>query len=646
MHEHNHGAAATTFAADTTTVALLGNPNAGKTSVFNMLTGLRAKTGNYPGVTVARMHGQIPHTSIVIEDLPGTYSLDPISPDERVVSDTLTGVYGEAPRAVTIVVDATMLPRSLGLVAEELRLGLPTAIIVTMTDELVRRGGALDVPALSRALGVPVVAVIANRGRGVVEARELLADWSRWSRPVIAPPVAADAEAAWVASICEAANYRESHSDKTTERIDAVLLHPVWGLVTFFVVMFLFFQIIFTVAAPAQDWIEGAFGWLAEVIADVGGGSWIGQMLGSAVVGGVGAVFVFLPQILLMFLLIAVLEGVGYMARAAFLMDRIMSVGGLEGRAFVAMLSSFACAVPGIMATRTLPNAKDRIATILAAPLITCSARLPVYVLLVGLLVSPREKVGPFAVQGMVMFGLYLLGATTAMVAASIAKRAQGKREQVPFYMELPPYRVPTSRAVVSSMWVSGSAFIRKCGTIILTTSIVLWLLLNLPLQSAAALEAAGVDTADSGAVATYTMDHSAAAWLGRAVEPVFEPLGFDWRVNIAIIASLSARETFVATLGQISAAADPATPSDSLSQMTYLDGPNQGQAVFSPATVVALLVFFAFALQCMSTVSIMRRETGSWKWPAIAWSYMFALAWCGAFFAHSLVLITGWGGA
>lgn len=611
-----------------------------------MLTGLRAKTGNYPGVTVSRMRAAIPRTSTIVEDLPGTYSLDPISPDERVVADALSGRIAAAPDALVVVVDATMLSRSLGLVAEALRLDRPTAIIVTMTDELVRRGGALDIPALSRALGLPVVPVIANRGRGIAEARELLTSWQSWARPVVAPPTAAEAEAAWVASICAAASYRPSHADATTARIDAVLLHPVWGLLTFMVVMFLFFQIIFTVAAPAQDWIEGGFGWLGEVIADVGGGTWIAQLLGNAIVGGVGAVFVFLPQILLMFLLIAVLEGVGYMARAAFLMDRVMSVGGLEGRAFVAMLSSFACAVPGIMATRTLPNAKDRIATILAAPLITCSARLPVYVLLIGMLVSPTDRIGPFAVQGIVMFALYLLGATTAMVAASIAKRAQGRREQLPFYMELPPYRVPTTRAVASSMWVSGAAFIRKCGTIIVTTSIVLWLLLNVPLASAATLSAAGVDVDDAGAVATYTMDHSAAAWIGRAVEPVFEPLGFDWRVNIAIIASLSARETFVATLGQISSASDPDSPGDALAQMTYLDGPNTGEQVFSPGTVVALLVFFAFALQCMSTVSIMRRETGSWKWPAIAWGYMFALAWSGAFIARWIVVATGWGGS
>lgn len=648
MHHHNdcgHGGSTGVIPNSTSTIALLGNPNAGKTSVFNMVTGLRAKTGNYPGVTVSRMIGQIPRTSIVVEDLPGTYSLDPISPDERVVTDVLGGKLTEnPPEAIVVVVDATMLRRGLGLVAESLRLGLPTSVIVTMTDELLRRGGRLDISALSRSLGVPVVPVIANRGRGVAEAKELFEHSQHWDQPEMLPPSHPEAEAAWIESILDTAQYRQARPDGPTARIDAILLHPVWGMVAFFVIMFLFFQIIFTVAAPLQSLVGDGFSWLSDVVTAVFGDSWISALLGNAVIGGVGTVLTFLPQIMLMFLLIALLEGVGYMARAAFLMDRVMSVGGLEGRAFVAMLSSFACAVPGIMATRTLPNEKDRIATILAAPLITCSARLPVYVLLVGMLVDPTDRIGPFTMQGAIMFALYVLGGTCAMIAASIAKRLQGSRDQLPFYMELPPYRLPTAISVVSSMWVSGRTFVRKCGTIILATSIVLWLLLNLPIVSAAELEQAGIDATDSGAVATYTMDQSAAAWVGKAVEPVFEPLGFDWRINIGIIASLSARETFVATLGQISSADDPDDPSDALAQMTYLDGPNAGQPIFTPATIIAIIVFFAFALQCMSTVSVMRRETGSWKWPAIAFTYMFILAWCGAFIAHSIALILGGG--
>lgn len=641
---HEHGAGGRQVAATGATIALIGSPNTGKTSVFNMVTGLRAKTGNYPGVTVARSLGQIPRTDTVVEDLPGTYSLEAISPDEKVVVDAVSGRMGDAPDAAVVVVDATMLTRSLGLVAEVLRLGLPTAIVVTMTDELIGHGGSLDVAALSRAIGVPAVAVVANRGKGVGEARELLRHWRHWERPALLPPSGQEAERAWAASVQQASGYRTAAADSRTARIDAVLLHPVWGMITFLVVMFSFFQLLFTVAAPAQDAIESAFGWLSDTITAVGGDSWPAQLVGNAVIGGVGGVLVFLPQILLMFLLIAGLEGVGYMARAAFLTDRVMSFGGLEGRAFVAMLSSFACAVPGIMATRTLPNEKDRIATILAAPLITCSARLPVYVLLVSMLVPPGQRIGPVSAQGLIMFALYLLGGTSAMIAASIAKRLQGGREQLPFYLELPPYRIPTARAVFSSMWVSASAFVRKCGTIILTTSIVLWLLLNLPVVSAAELARAQVDTSDQGAVASFVMDQSAAAWIGKAVEPVFAPLGFDWRVNIGVIASLSARETFVATLGQISSASDPEDPSTALARMTYLDGQHAGEPVFTAPTIAALLVFFAFALQCMSTVSVMRRETGTWKWPIIAWGYMFALAWCGAYAAHAILSIAGFG--
>jgi ferrous iron transport protein B len=350
-------------------------------------------------------------------------------------------------------------------------------------------------------------------------------------------------------------------------------------------------------------------------------------------------VLVFIPQILLMFLLISLLEGVGYMSRAAFLMDRLMAKAGLEGRAFVALLSSLACAVPGIMSTRTLPSAKDRIATMMAAPLMTCSARLPVYILLTGLLVAPGTRVGPFGAQGVVMFGMYLLGAVTAMTAAWVFKRLGSRHGPVmPFYMEMPPYRIPTLRSVLLSMWESSRMFLRKCGTIILTTTALLWILLNLPQPNGAQLAAAHVDTGNPAAVSAYVIDHSVAARIGRAAEPVFEPLGFDWRVNVGVIASLSARESFVSTLGQVAAAQDPENPHDALTSMTYADGPRRGEHVFTPATIAALLIFFAYALQCMSTVSALRRETGGWRWPLTAFGYLFVLAWSMSFLAHTLV--------
>lgn len=637
-HEH-HGSAGglATATPGRPVVALVGAPNAGKTSLFNLLTGIRAKTGNYPGVTVARSYGRMLNGNLTIEDLPGTYSLRPLSPDEQVVIDSLEGKFDDVPDAIVLVVDSTTLRRSLNLVAHTLQLKKPTALVLTMTDELAARGGSINTDGLSRALGIPVFPVLANRGQGVGQLREQLPHWQHWSHPAISPPTQNAALQTWMQSMVEAANYSPATADVRTRKIDRLLLHPVTGLLTFFVVMFAFFQIIFTVAAPVQGWIEDGFSALSALIHQIGGDGWIASLLGDAIVGGVGGVLVFLPQIILMFLMIALLEGFGYMARAAFLMDRVMSWGGLEGRAFVAMLSAFACAIPGIMATRTMPNAKDRLATIMSAPLITCSARLPVYALLVGMLVSSNRWVGPFNVQGLVMFAMYVLGGTTAMLAASIAKRVQGRKYAMPFSMELPPYRVPTARSVLTAMWVSSSAFLRKAGTIILGTTIVLWMLLNLPVQSTSALEHAGVDTANPSAVATYTMDNSIAAGIGKAIEPVFAPLGFDWRVNVGIVASLSARETFVATMSQIAAASNPDDPQAELKQMTYQSGPNEGLPVFSPSTIVALLLFFAFALQCMSTVGIMRRETGSWKWPGIAFGYMFVLAWSAAFIGHGI---------
>ncbi|PIE28035.1 MAG: ferrous iron transporter B, partial [Micrococcales bacterium] len=341
----------------------------------------------------------------------------------------------------------------------------------------------------------------------------------------------------------------------------------------------------------------------------------------------------------LLFVLIGLLEGVGYMSRAAFLMDRVMAKAGLEGRAFVALLSSVACAVPGIMATRTLPSAKDRLATMFSAPLMTCAARLPVYVLLIGMLVDSSARIGPFGAQGSVMFALYLVGALSAMVTAWIVKRFTGHSgTQLPFYMEMPAYRWPSLRSVAVSAWDACRAFLRKVTGIILVTAIVLWLLLNLPSPSDAQLRQAGVDTEDDAAVATYVVDHSYAAAVGRAMSPVFEPLGFDWRVNVGVLSSLAAREVFVATLGQVAAAEDPEDPANALDTMTVTEGERAGEPLFDPPTIAALLVFFVYALQCMSTVGMMRRESGSWKWPLIAFGYMFALAWVMSLLARIVV--------
>jgi len=354
-------------------------------------------------------------------------------------------------------------------------------------------------------------------------------------------------------------------------------------------------------------------------------------------------VLTFVPQILLMYLLLALLDAVGYMSRAAFLMDKVMSRAGLEGRAFVAMLSSFACAIPGVMATRTIPSAKDRIATMLGVPLATCSARLPVYVLLVGMLIPNTTQIGPFSGRGVAMFLLYLLGAVSAMAAAWVVKKITDRSGiLLPFYMEMPPYRIPTLRSVGIAMWEPTKAFLHKAGTIIMLTTIVIWALTTFPMRSNAELAKAGIDPSNDVAVAAYTMDHSIAGSIGKAVEPVFEPLGFDWRIDVSLIGSLAAREVSVSTLGQMASATDPEDDVDvshQLDHWTWTHGPNKGNKVFTPATIVALILFFAYALQCMSTVAIMKRETGGWKWPAVAFGYMFVLAWVMAFIGR---LVTG----
>lgn len=632
-HDDATGSVAT---AGVRRVALVGSPNTGKTSVFNHLTGLRAKTGNYPGVTVGRSVGTVTleDVALAIEDLPGTYSLEPISPDEQVVADVLAGRLDgiDRPDAIVLVADATTLRRSIMLAAQVLRLDLPCLLVLTMTDELSARGGTLDIEALSTALGIPVTAVVAHRGSGIEGLRAQLGSLDDWRRPPVLPPSETEASDAWAASVLDAADYSAPHQDRRTSRIDALVLHPLWGIGIFFAVMFGFFQVIFTVAAPLQDRIAAGLDWLGGQVDDHLGDTVVGGLIGDGVIGGVGTVLQFIPQIMLLFLLIALLENVGYMSRAAFLMDAVMAKTGLEGRAFVAMFSSFACAVPGMMATRTLPSSRDRIATIISAPLMTCSARLPVYTLLVGLLVTPQTRWWGFSAQGVTMFLLYLGGGTSALIAAWVFKSTILRSDLLPFTMELPPYRFPSPTAVFVAMWSAAKIFLRKAGTVILVTSMLLWVLMSLPTRSE---ETAPLPPADASA---YVLDHSYAAGIGKAIEPVFAPLGFDWRTDIALVGSLSAREVFVSTLGQVSAASNPDDPHQALTTLTD----EHGQRVFTAPTVIALLVYFMYALQCMSTVAVMRRETNSWRWPGFAFGYMFVLAWVMAFAARSIAIGLG----
>ena len=633
-HHHDHctdGGTVATIPDDAPTVALIGSPNAGKTTVFNSLTGIHAKTANYPGVTVTRREGSVDidgrHVRLV--DLPGTYSLTPVSPDEEIVIEALEGhVAGvAAPDGLAVVVDATTLERSLFLVSEVLALDRPTLVVLTMVDEVAARGGAVDIERLSAALGVPVLAVVGHRGIGLDELRRLLAEPERWSRPVMAPPDDPAERADWVESIVRSTVTAPGPDHRST-RIDNVLLHPVWGSVVFLAAMVVFFQVIFAFAAPLMDLVDRGFGSLIDAVHRAVPGM-VGDFLADGVIGGVGGVLVFLPQITLLFVLLALMEKCGYLARAALLADRVMGVFGLEGRSFVSMLSSFACAVPGIMSTRTIPDQRTRISTMLAAPLMTCSARLPVYTLLVSAFVPDRSVLGPLRSQGLVMFGLYLLGAVSGLVYAGVLHLTTRRGASASFVMELPPYRWPTWRGVAIQTWEGAGGFVRKAGTIILATSMALWVLLNVPQVDAPS----GLPPA---AAASYEMEHSIAGYAGQALEPVTAPLGFEWRTNVALIGSLAAREVFVSTISITTAAQDEDSVGDRMASITD----DSGDPIYDGPTVAALLIFFVYALQCFPTIAVLRRETNSWRWPAIAFGSMLVLAYVGALVARTFTQV------
>ena len=624
--------------SDSLIFGLLGSPNAGKTTLFNALTGLRARVGNYPGVTVERREAELVlgDSHAILIDLPGTYGLTPISADEAVVRDVLAGITeGVAkPDALIMVVDACSLPRTLPFIGEAIRLERPMCVVLTMLDELAARGGSLDIGRLEDALGVPVVGVVGHRGRGIDALRRLLGDPAAWSRPAILPPEDPTERTGWADSIATSVIDQRPARHRLTERVDRIVLHPLWGSLLFVAVMITFFQLIFTWASPAMDAIDGlisslaalARGWLPE--------GWVADLVADGLVAGVGSVIIFLPQIVILFSLLYFLEDLGYMARAAFVIDRVMGRIGLEGRSFVALLSSFACAVPGIMATRTIPSPRDRLVTILVAPLMTCSARLPVYALLISAFVPERSVWGPIGLQGLVLLGLYLGGGAAALVVAGILKRTLIRSDGLPFVMELPTYRWPTAKVWFSQVFGSAWAFIRRAGTIILAASIILWIGLNFPKVDAPA----GLD---ERAAATFALDHSAAGRLGHALEPVIAPLGFDWKIGVGLIASLAAREILVATLAQIYAT--DGDEGESLREALRSEtDPETGALVFSPATVGALLVFFVFALQCTSTLAIMRRETNSWRWPAFAFTYLFSLAYAASFLTHRVISALG----
>jgi ferrous iron transport protein B len=612
-------------------LGLLGAPNSGKTTLFNALTGLRAKVGNYPGVTVERREAQVKlgDRSAVVIDLPGTYSLEPLSPDEEVVARVLAGELDRAPDALVVVADACSLERSLPFIGSVLLREQPTCLVLTMTDELAARGGWIDLPRLERALGIPVLGVVGHRGRGLDRLVALLGAPERWSRPALPPPRDPLERAGWADSVFASVVHERPGVHRLTEAVDRWVLHPVAGSLLFIAVMVTFFQLIFAWATPAMDAIDGLIAAAAAFLhASLPPGPAV-DFLADGLVAGVGAVVIFLPQIVLLFGLLYLLEDIGYMARAAFVVDRLMGHVGLEGRAFVALLSSYACAVPGIMATRTIPSPRERLVTILVAPLMTCSARLPVYALLIGAFVPAVPVVGPLGLQGLVLLGLYVLGGGAALTAAAVLKRVLLPGTSLPFYLELPSYRMPSAKLWLGQVWGSARAFLRRAGTIILIVSMVLWMLLHFPTSTSPP----GATPAEAS---RHALEHSFAGSAGRAIEPLIEPLGFDWKIGVGLLASLAAREVIVATLAQIYASTDDET---SLRSAIRRDvDPDTGRRIFDPATVAALLVFFVFALQCMSTLAVMARETNSWRWPAFAFGYLLVVAYAASWVTHNAV--------
>ena len=695
---------------DTSTrlIALVGNPNSGKTTVFNQLTGLKHKVGNYPGVTVEHREGAMSRSKrIRLLDLPGCYSLRPRSLDERIARDALLGWADgvRQPDGVIVILDASNLERNLFLASQVLDLKLPTIIVCNMMDIVRARGDSLDLEKLGAMLGATVVGTTGSSGEGIDALRAALRDLDQchtrdtdWkgspqlessiaeieqlltqhelvrsvSRRAVArlllcasasdvdemanrdlpvacregliairrkhamngtpPPAAEVVQARYrrLGEIVGAVATRTLESAVTlTDRLDRILTHRVWGLATFSVFMMLMFLALFSGAGPLMEGIDWVIGQAGTAVGAALAEGMLRDLLVDGVIAGVGAVLVFFPQICLLFFFIALLEDSGYMARVAFVMDRVMSGAGLHGKSFIPLLSSYACAVPGIMATRTIENRRDRMTTMLVAPLMSCSARLPIYIILISALfgTSVWLKAG-------IMFTMYALGTVTALLMAMLFKRTLLKGPTPTFIMELPPYRRPKLSSVFRNMWDQSKLFLTQAGTIILAMSIVLWALAYFPRMPDAA-------SADQGA----QLRQSYMGRIGQVIEPVIEPLGFDWKIGVGLAASFAAREVFVATMGVVYGVGDE-VDEESVSLRQHIAAATwpDGRKVFTPLVGISLMVFYVLACQCVSTLAVVRRETGSWRWPAFMFAYMTVLAYAGSFIVYQGGQALGWG--
>ena len=704
-------------ATDVLRLALVGNPNTGKTTLFNALTGLRQRVGNFAGVTVERVEGTFRSATgrrVSCLDLPGSYSLSASSPDEQIALEVLLGraTDGWRPDVIVVVVDATQLERNLFLASQVLELGRPVVVALNQMDAAESKGLRIDVPELIDALGVPVVPIVARRSQGLdallracetaltlpppqrrftlppavrdalapmvgcleaagfvtpaaeLEALRLLSvqhlephvadvegleEARRHAHTTlgqigIAPPrLEPDARYGWIGDVMARTVQTPVASEQTvSDRIDAVVLHRFFGPVLFVALMAFVFQSIFTWAGPLQDAMEGVVAALGERV-----GAWLpdGDLRSLVVDGifaGVGGVLVFVPQISILFLLIGILEDSGYMARAAFLMDRIMRRVGLHGRSFIPMLSGYACAVPGIMATRVIENREDRLATIMVVPLMSCSARLPVYTLLIGTFVPASTLPLGFGLQGLTLLGMYLLGTLAALGAAAVFKRTLLKGPVRPMILELPTYRWPSPRTLAVTVWQRAMLFVRRAGTVIMALSIVLWAMATYPRTPVDA-------SLPEVAQAEQQLEGSLLGRVGKVIEPVVRPLGYDWKIGVSIAASFAAREVFVSTMGTIYGVGGSDEDTGALSDRLLAERhPETGEPVYTTLVAIGLMVFYVFALMCMSTTAITVREAGGgrmgWTWAAIQFGYMLGLAWIGAFLVYQGGRALGWG--
>ena len=709
-------------------IAVVGNPNTGKSTLFNILTGLRQKTANYPGVTVERHTGtlRLDTGDVTLVDVPGAYSLTAHSPDELVSSDVLMGRMDDmrAPDAVLIVIDSTNLRRNLFMTTQILELGNPVVVALNMADLAHNRGIDINPDVLSAELGVPVIPVAATRTTGVAELKQALqaaigdttADTERSFVPqlrsaakslqqalaetgismstqeserllidkdgaieerlaeqggaaAVLQTARAEAQGSarslaaieahtrynWIDAVVSKAETRGKSRQTIADTIDKITSHPVLGAILFFAIMATVFQAVFSWAGPLMDMIDEATGAAGAIVAASLPEGALSSLIVDGVIAGVGSVVIFLPQILILFAFIIFLEDSGYMARAAFLMDRLMRACGLSGQSFIPMLSSFACAIPGIMATRVIPNPRDRLATMLAAPFMTCSARLPVYALLIAAFVPDNTVLGFLNTQGLVLFALYMLGILGGIFTAFMMKRFALKGPTPTFLIEIPPYRLPNIKSMAIRLLERGRFFLHRAGTIIFTVAVVIWALVYFPrpetlfdryemqrvevqqLYSGAELDAqlTEIDQQEAAEI----LEQSYLGRAGKTLEPLFTPLGWDWKITSGVIASFPAREVVVAVLGTIYAVGDEVDETDTrlLDRLRRAERPD-GTPVFTTGLAIGLMIFFAFCLQCMATVAIMRRETNGWKWPIAAWCYMTGLGYLGAMLAYQLI--------